>query len=256
VTARTPRWTQLSAAGERRSWWLVVGALLALGMAVWALWPAQPAHVVRPASPQLTAAPGAPAEAEPPLRSVHIVSSPEHASIGLRGLELGQTPYDFQFRRDTELTLNAPGHQTYLLQLSRATAPNVVVELVKIGSPQTMSAERARPLPRHESSPVAEPVVAPPPAPSRRVDARSLPPRERRQALLASGPPYRNVDAAKRAYRERRIDESYYDDIVWALKARRNQRITAEKRSYRQHAITRDEYARRVKRIDQEYEGP
>jgi serine/threonine-protein kinase len=82
-----------------------------------------------------------------------------------------------------------------------------------------------------------------------------LQPRDRRQMMLQRGPPYPNVASAKRAYRAGQISEDVYDDTVWVLKTRRNERIHAEKLNYKQRLITRDEYNVRVDRIDAAYEG-
>jgi hypothetical protein len=78
---------------------------------------------------------------------------------------------------------------------------------------------------------------------------------ERRQALLARGPAHNNVAAAKRAYRAGQLNEQAYEDTIWVLKTRRARRIDAEKQNLRAGAISKDEYKRRVSRIDQEYEG-
>ena len=79
--------------------------------------------------------------------------------------------------------------------------------------------------------------------------------RDRRQVMLQRGPPYPNVAAAKRAYRAGQTTEQVYDDTIWVLKTRRNERIRAEKLNYKQGTITRDQYQARIDRIDQEYEG-
>jgi hypothetical protein len=73
--------------------------------------------------------------------------------------------------------------------------------------------------------------------------------------MLASGPPYRDFAATKRAYRSGRFDAALYDDIIWVLKTQRNNRIDAEKLNYRRRIITRDEYARRVRKIELDYAG-
>jgi hypothetical protein len=80
-------------------------------------------------------------------------------------------------------------------------------------------------------------------------------PRDRRQTMLQRGTPYPNVASAKRAYRAGQVTEDVYDDTIWALKMRRNERIHAEKVNYKQRLISRDEYEVRVRRIDFEYEG-
>jgi hypothetical protein len=78
---------------------------------------------------------------------------------------------------------------------------------------------------------------------------------DRRQALLARGPAHNNVAAAKRAYRAGQLSEQAYEDTIWVLKTRRARRIDAEKQNLRAGAISKEEYKRRVTRIDQEYEG-
>ncbi|MFT3928014.1 MAG: serine/threonine-protein kinase [Myxococcales bacterium] len=78
---------------------------------------------------------------------------------------------------------------------------------------------------------------------------------ERRQALLARGPAYNNVAAAKRAYRAGNLSEQAYEDTIWVLKTRRARRIEAEKENLRAGVISKAEYKRRVTSIDREYEG-
>jgi len=79
--------------------------------------------------------------------------------------------------------------------------------------------------------------------------------RDRREAMLRRGPPYRNVVAAKRAYRAGQLSEQDYEDTIWVLKTQRSNHIQAEKAAYKQGRITRAEYDRRVDRIDADYEG-
>jgi len=78
---------------------------------------------------------------------------------------------------------------------------------------------------------------------------------DRRQALLAKGPAYNNVASAKRAYRAGELGEQAYEDTIWVLKTRRARRIEAEKQNLRAGTISKEEYKRRVTRIDREYEG-
>lgn len=78
---------------------------------------------------------------------------------------------------------------------------------------------------------------------------------DRRQALLARGPAHNNVASAKRAYRAGTLSEADYEDTIWVLKTRRARRIEAEKQNVRAGAISKEEYKRRVDRIDQEYKG-
>lgn len=78
---------------------------------------------------------------------------------------------------------------------------------------------------------------------------------DRRNALLQRGPTYNNVRAAKAAYRAGNLSSQAYEDTIWVLKTKRARQIDTEKRNYRAGHITRDEYKRRVTRIDREYEG-
>ncbi len=120
--------------------------------------------------------------------------------------------------------------------------------------------------------PAAAPIIAAPPNGSapRVVTSAALPPpswlkqpapgvqlsqRDRRMAMLHSGPPQPNVAAAKRAYQSGKLSADAYDDTLWVLKQRRADRVNFEKQSYKAGVITRDEYERRVARIDAEYEG-
>jgi hypothetical protein len=79
--------------------------------------------------------------------------------------------------------------------------------------------------------------------------------RDRRTAMLHSGPPQPNVAAAKRAYQSGKLSSDAYEDTLWVLKTRRNERIQFEKQNYKAGVITRDEYERRTARIEAEYEG-
>jgi hypothetical protein len=63
------------------------------------------------------------------------------------------------------------------------------------------------------------------------------------------------VAAAKRAYQSGKLSSDAYEDTLWVLKTRRNERIQFEKQNYKAGVITRDEYERRTARIDAEYEG-
>jgi IS5 family transposase len=73
--------------------------------------------------------------------------------------------------------------------------------------------------------------------------------------MLSQGSPYHNVVAAKRAYRAGQLDATLYDDVIWVLKAQRNNEIAQEKTNYRRALISRNEYERRVRRIKLAYEG-
>jgi serine/threonine protein kinase len=133
----------------------------------------------------------------------------------------------------------APGH---------APAPNVAVGQ-QIGLAAPVGAQVAPPPTQVASTPKS----LPPPIWTQPVSAMSD--RDRRQVMLQRGPPYPNVASAKRAYREGKVTEQVYDDTIWVLKTRRNDRIRTEKLNYKQGLITRDQYSQRVDRIDQEYEG-
>ena len=74
-------------------------------------------------------------------------------------------------------------------------------------------------------------------------------------AMLQRGPAQPSVAAAKRARDGGKLSAEAYDDTIWVLKTRRNDRIQFEKQNYKAGVITRDEYERRVARIDAEYEG-
>ena len=81
------------------------------------------------------------------------------------------------------------------------------------------------------------------------------PGRARREALLESGSPYANVLTARRAKESGALDAAAYRDVIWALRAARNRRIDAEKQSYRKGVITRAEYERRERQIEQDFTG-
>jgi hypothetical protein len=123
-----------------------------LGAGVWLLWPSSKPD----AADTVVPAPAAPS-AEGELRSVHIVTSPANASVLMSGVELGRTPYDVQFRKETDLTLTLRGYEPAAVHLSPESEPNVAVELVALppqASPTTVA--------RHEVKRVGQ--VAPEPS--------------------------------------------------------------------------------------------
>jgi serine/threonine protein kinase len=118
-------------------------------------------------------------------------------------------------------------------------------------SPPVVAATVA-PVARPQSAP---PVAAPPPPAWLARPAPVMSARDRREAMLRSGPPFRNVISAKQAYRSGQLSEDAYEDVIWVLKTQRASRIQTEKLNYKRGLISRDEYERRVARIDYEYEG-
>jgi eukaryotic-like serine/threonine-protein kinase len=131
-------------------------------------------------------------------------------------------------------------------------------------APPPVAAPTPSPTPAPVAAPTAQRPVAPP------IASAALPPpswlkpaapgaqlssRDRRAMMLQTGPAQPNVAAAKRARQSGKLSEEAYDDTIWVLKTRRNDRIQLEKHNYKQGVITRDEYERRVARIDAEYEG-
>jgi serine/threonine-protein kinase len=79
--------------------------------------------------------------------------------------------------------------------------------------------------------------------------------RVRRQALLRQDLPYPTFAEAERAYNHREIDRDRYEDVLWALRERRRQRIEAEKFNLARGLITRPEYEGRLDRIGAEFRG-
>jgi serine/threonine-protein kinase len=79
--------------------------------------------------------------------------------------------------------------------------------------------------------------------------------RTRREGMLRGAPPFPSVAAAQRAYSSGRIGADAYEDAVWVLKARRKQRIDAEKANLKRGVITPQEYEWRLGRIDAEFQG-
>jgi len=79
--------------------------------------------------------------------------------------------------------------------------------------------------------------------------------RARREKSLQGAPPFPSVAAAQRAYSSGRIGADAYEDAVWVLKARRKQRIDAEKDNLKRGSITPQEYEWRLGRIDAEFQG-
>jgi serine/threonine-protein kinase len=134
--------------------------------------------------------------------------------------------------------------------------------------PEQPTAEAAAPALQDTGPAPAVALPAPPPGPARTTvsavvgtapaqpaAARNLTRRERQRAMLSQGSPYHNVVAAKRAYRAGQLDATLYDDVIWVLKAQRNNEIAQEKTNYRRALISRNEYERRVRRIKLAYEG-
>jgi hypothetical protein len=72
---------------------------------------------------------------------------------------------------------------------------------------------------------------------------------------LRAGPPCRSVATAKRALAARKITSSEYDDTVWALKQRQEQRLQREKQLLKQGLSTRAEFDAHALAIQAEYTG-
>ena len=284
--------TLVQHARQHRARFIGAGLLL-LVSAVWLLRgspePAAEAHEVRPAA--VPAVGGAAAIA---LHEVRIVTSPSGASVELNGVELGKTPFLLQFRGPTQLSLSLAGYEQQALMVTPDSEPNVALELSPLAAaPSTepthaqaraagpslaraadepvevMSAEQAAPQTRAErevdsatqGERAAEPMHGEPTQPSAASTPRAasvmLAPagRARREALLELGSPYANVVAARRARESGALDAAAYRDVVWALRSVRNRRIDAEKQSYRKGVITRAEYDRRERQIEQDFTG-
>ena len=79
--------------------------------------------------------------------------------------------------------------------------------------------------------------------------------RVRRQTLLQQDLPYTTFADAERAYNHREIDRDRYEDVLWALRERRRQRIEAEKFNLARGLITRPEYESRLDSIGAEFRG-
>ncbi|MET0390921.1 MAG: serine/threonine-protein kinase [Polyangiales bacterium] len=283
-TLMTVQGTVIGASRDKRSW-IALSALLVL-VGAFVSWPSQSAVTPGPAETQTQLdalreariMPGPPllldgaergkqggaagaAAAQPaptdqqPVHWVRIITAPSRASVRLQGVELGQTPYDFQFRGDSRVQLSLAGYQERTLALTSATEPNVVVELTRVNTPQpkVMAAGGGSVTPT--PTPAPKPAPTSPPSGPTRERLQQMPRSERQRTMLASGPPYLNVAQTKRAYRQGLFDEPFYDDIIWVLKKRRHERIATEKTRFRRGEITRDEYDRRVRQIDTEYEG-
>jgi serine/threonine-protein kinase len=269
---------------------LLIGAALltAAGLAIWRM------RTPTPSSPPSAASVPA-AEPADALHSVTIASSPKGASVLLNGAELGKTPYTLQFKRATALKVMLSGYAPQTITVTPESDPNLALELVAqrragvIAEPIAprkageASAQRevasseaqkqranAQPDPAlHESA--ARPSSAPPLAAApRRTPIREVTRavgglvgsifgrddlRTRREGMLRGAPPFPSVAAAQRAYSSGRITAEAYEDAVWVLKARRKQRIDAEKENLKRGAITPQEYEWRLGRIDAEFQG-
>jgi hypothetical protein len=79
--------------------------------------------------------------------------------------------------------------------------------------------------------------------------------RLRRQELLQQELPYATFADAERAYNHREIDRDRYEDVLWALRERRRQRIEAEKFNLARGLITPSEYESRLDSIGAEFRG-
>jgi serine/threonine protein kinase len=263
---------------------LLIGAALlaAIGLAIW--------RVRTPASnPPPSAASVAAPEAADVLHSVTIASSPKGASVLLNGAELGKTPYTLQFRRATALKIMLSGYAPQTITVTPESDPNLALELVpqrrtgvmaeaiaprKTGEAPASardlpSSEAERPRANVQSAPTVRdspPLAAPP----RRTPIRDVAhavgglvgsifgrddQRTRREGMLRGAPPFSSVAAAQRAYSSGRIGAEAYEDAVWVLKARRKQRIDAEKANLKRGTITPQEYEWRLGRIDAEFQG-
>ena len=293
--------TEPAVRGQLR--WVYAAAPLLLGLGVWGMWPvSKPEASVVPAPQQ------PPENPQADVRTVHIVSSPSGASVLMSGVELGKTPYDAQYRKETDLTLTMQGYEPATVHLSSASEPNVAVELVALplvpsapvakhetkrpgpGPGQAAPAPSAPPAPPPVAptaklqapapppAPPPPPPSAPPPAQAQVIPVQAAAPapaapvpaqvrspaayirqpqagRERREVMLARGTPFPNVTATKHALRSGQIDDSLYRDVIWVLRTQRANRINVEKQNYKAGLINRDEYNRRVRLIDRDYEG-
>ena len=104
---------------------------------------------------------------------------------------------------------------------------------------------------REEESPASPRAGAAQPAEPQAADA----PRLRREAMLKQAPPFPSIAAAQRAYSAGKIDADTFEDTVWVLKTRRNERIEIEKDNLKKGAISAQEYEWRLGRIDAELRG-
>jgi len=181
--------------------------------------------------------------AELPAIAVLIRSSPGQARVFQADRELGKTPYSLQVGSATRVTLKLAGYAPYDLDLTSASKSDVTVKL----TPLAAAVPSANGLP---------PTAAYAPAmPSPVQILQAMPRHSRQQSMLVNGPLYPSVAVTKQAYRRGAIDGALYDDVIWALKVRRKDRLVAEKVNYRNGMISRDEYDRRVRQIDYNYEG-
>jgi hypothetical protein len=205
----------------------------------------------------------APAQVEPvePVQPLHkaeqqpeeqalvvlVRSSPVQARVFQGERDLGKTPYSLQITSPTRVTLKLAGYAPYDLDLTPASKSDLTVKLVPLAAAVPAPAAgmyTMQPTPRYL-----------PPAPNPLQVLQAMPRNGRKQSMVLSGPPFTNVALAKRAYQRGAIDETLYDDIIWALRVRRKDRLAVEKANYRNGMFTRDEYDRRVRQIDYNYEG-
>jgi eukaryotic-like serine/threonine-protein kinase len=229
------------------------------------------------------------------LYSVQIASSPSAAKVLLEGVVVGSTPYRFSYRKPQTLTLTLPGYQPYVLVLTETSEPHAVVQLEPLAAgeaPGDSPTGKPRPARRSPAAEAPKQPVSPEPAAPLDTAVAAAPAREREPAPAAkpqvaaapvpkpagkpqsiseamhnvvdavsnrvsavAAPALRTVNDAKHAYKARQIDERTYENTIRALKVRRAERIKAEKANYAAGRITRDEYSRRVDRIDAEYKG-
>jgi serine/threonine protein kinase len=242
VPAPPPRWWPerwLQAAREHRLWSIGV-PLLVIMMGSTALWS-------RPRQSSLKAMSVQPSTAAPsrdePLRMVRILSAPSAAHVSVNGVELGITPYDLKFRGSTQLTIALPGYQSSSVLVSAKSEPNVAVALEALPAAR---AERVAATRSKVALPTAAALRAPAPQPTVA---------QRREAIWRTGTPYRNVAAAKRALQSGKLDDNAYRDVVWLLRTRRDQRADVIRLAYRRGSITRQEYVRRARILEDEYAG-
>lgn len=186
-----------------------------------------------------------PQSTEAPLANsavaVLIRSAPLQAHVFQGERDLGKTPYALQVAAPTRVTVKLAGYMPYDLELTPASKSDLTVRLAPLTASVPTSA-----LP-------APSVVALPQSPVRAL--ASMPRHMRQQSMLVHGSPYANVALTKRAYQRGEIDGTLFDDIVWALKTQRKDRLAMEKANYRNGLIARGEYERRVRQIDYRYAG-
>lgn len=203
---------------------------------------------------------------------VTIATNPAGARILMDGAELGTAPFEFKFRRKTELQVELDGHKPSTLTVEPGGDPTRVVTLEKLDEEELAAAEEekaktARADRRKRGVPGG-------PAPVKKrtgvggfldrttdkvggvvgVDGTGAR-RERRAKMARSGLRYKSVASAKRARSAGKLSRGEYDDTIWVLKNYRKRKREQARKDYNAGKLSKSAYDARLRTIDRAYKG-